>query len=270
MVYGGHLWGGEMTVPVIELKHVSLTLHKETILEDISLSVHDGQFWALLGPNGGGKTTLIKIILGLIRPSKGEVSVFGQNPLKSRSFIGYLPQHASIQTKFPMNVINVILMGFIGKKSFGWRYTQREREQALNALENVGMREYSECSFENLSGGQRQRVLIARALVSDPSLLILDEPTSNIDPQSRFCFYEFLSSLSNRVTIFVVSHDLSITASRISSIACVNKRLIANDKPELTQEMLSLLYGVHNHNCPMADLFPSENVFLSQFHTRDQ
>ena len=259
-----------MSVSVIDLKDVSLTIQKETILEEIDLSVKDGEFLAVLGPNGGGKTTLIKVILGLMRPTKGEVSIFGQSPIKNRSRIGYLPQHASIQTKFPMNVLNVILMGFVGKRSFGWRYTQWEKERALVALENVGMRHYAEYDVENLSGGQRQRVLIARALVSDPCLLLLDEPTSNIDPQSRFCFYEFLSDLSSKVTILVVSHDLSITASKVSSIACLNRKLIYNEKPEITQDMFSLLYGVHNHNCPMANVFPSESVFLSQIHTRDQ
>ncbi|ACV67328.1 metal ABC transporter ATP-binding protein [Desulfohalobium retbaense] len=239
------------------------------VLENVSLRILQGQYLAVLGPNGGGKTTLIKILLGLLKPQQGQISVFGQTPAQARPRIGYLPQYAENRDDFPVSVLDTVLMGVRTKKRWGMRYSAREREKALQSLEEVGLSGYTDRLLGHLSGGERQRVFIARALAADPELLILDEPTSNIDPQAKFCFYEFLAELKASVSIIVVSHDLSITTAHIDSIACVNKTLLYNARPEVTQEMFDLLYGMHErHTCPMAGFGPSHPGFLNRLQPR--
>ncbi|MFV0421348.1 metal ABC transporter ATP-binding protein [Oleidesulfovibrio sp.] len=253
-----------MSQSVIEVQNVSYSYSKQftspniengLVLNDVSLTVAAGEYLAVLGPNGGGKTTLFKLLLGLLTPTKGSVKLFGQAPAKVLHKVGYVPQSIVTKPAFPASALDVVMMGFAnreGKGLFGrWRHTPQERERAMHCLETVGLEALAQRRISNLSGGQRQRVLVARALVSDPQLLLLDEPTSSIDPQGKFCFYEFLAELRGPMTIVVVSHDLSIAGSAFSSVALVNKALRYNPHPTLTPEMLAMLYGTHDKTCPM-------------------
>ncbi len=240
-----------MDQPVVELKGVTFSYNSEPVLENVDLVVRAGDFLAVLGPNGGGKTTLLKTILGLLKPQRGMVRVFGKDPAQVSGRIGYVPQKSNVRPDFPINVLEIVLMGLTDAGRKGFRYSRAEKELALRALEKVEMRAYARRRMDSLSGGQTQRVLIARALVTNPELLVLDEPTSNVDPHGRFCFFELLAALGKSITVLVVSHDISVASARISGVACVNRRLIHNFKPELTPEMLSLLYGEHDHTCPV-------------------
>ncbi len=246
---------------ILEVRNLTFGYGHKPVLEDIDLTVYQGDFLAILGPNGGGKTTLLKIILGLLKPDKGTVRVWGRESGQREQIIGYLPQHSSSRVDFPLTVLDAVLMGLVGSRRKGIFFRSRERRRAREALKQVEMEDYEQTPLNQLSGGQRQRVFIARALVADPELLILDEPTSNIDAQGKFCFYDFLGHLSQTITIIIVSHDVSLSIARLNRIACVNRWLLANSKPEITKEMLELLYGTHeSHTCPMTQYFQDESL----------
>jgi zinc transport system ATP-binding protein len=243
-----------VTQPVIDIRDLSFSYNGQAALSGVSLAVAPGQRLAVLGPNGGGKTTLLKLILGILSPSAGTIRVFGETPGRHSARIGYVPQRldgVAERKDLPMRVREVALMGLLSPGRRGFRYTAAERERADAALAQVEMAGLAERRFCELSGGQKQRTLIARALVSDPGLLILDEPTANIDPQGKFCLYEVLSRIGQGVTSLVVSHDLSILAAGVTAVACINGRLAYSPEPRLSQEMVDLLYGVHSHACPM-------------------
>lgn len=240
--------------PVIDIQHLCFSYNGRPVLEDVSLTTASGDFLAVLGPNGGGKTTLVKIILGLLRPNAGSVRVFGAAPSMAAGLVGYVPQRAEERAygrEMPVSVRDVVLMGLLRGWRLGFWHTREERIRAEAALEKVEMLRHASARFAELSGGQQKRVLIARALVSDPKLVILDEPTANIDPQGKYCFYESLGSLGKDVSIVAVSHDLTILAAKVNAVACVNKRLVYSASPRLTPDMLTLLYGEHRHSCPM-------------------
>ena len=242
--------------PVIEVSGVSFAYADREVLSDVTLSVGAGDFLAVIGPNGGGKTTLVKIILGLLRPARGTVRVLGADPAVVRPAVGYVPQHALVQPSFPVTVRDVVLLGLRrGKGFFSTRrwpgYSAQEKRKALDTLEMVDMADLAGRRFDALSGGQKQRVLVARALISDPALLLFDEPTSNIDPQGKVCLFDLLSALSSSITIVMVSHDLISASTRITSVAVVNNRLIQNRGRELTPTMLELIYGTHDATCPL-------------------
>jgi len=237
---------------IVELEGVYYSYGGKWVLEDINLKIGRGDFLAIFGPNGGGKTTLLKIILGLLKPQKGKVRYNFRGMGKP---IGYLPQ-ITYKGTFPIKVIDLVLMGLVTPKKWGFWKKKDEVKKAEDALEKVNMLKYKNWPIKELSGGQLQRVFLARALVSNPELLILDEPTSNIDPQAKFCFYEFLGQLNSNITLVMVSHDLSLSVAKINKIACVNKRLIVSDSIEFSQEMLGLIYGVHsNHSCPVTPYY---------------
>ncbi|MDK2957376.1 MAG: zinc transport system ATP-binding protein [Desulfovibrionales bacterium] len=237
--------------PVVELSHVGFAYDGEPVLEDVSLRMGKGEFVAVIGPNGGGKTTLLKIVLGLLTPQTGTVKVFGRPPAEVRRRIGYAPQHSEGPSDFPVSVLDVVLMGFLGTGRARFRAGRDEVERAMAALRRVGLDGQAKRRLNALSGGQQQRALIARALVCDPELLVLDEPTASIDPYGAFCFYEFLSELKEHAPILTVSHELSLAASRITSLAFVNRTLLYNAEPRPTEEMLSLAYGLHDASCPV-------------------
>lgn len=243
-----------MTQPVVDIRDLTFSYNGQAALSGVRLAVAQGERLAVLGPNGGGKTTLLKLILGILTPSAGTIRVFGEEPGRHSARIGYVPQRldgVAERKDLPIRVREVALMGLLSPGRRGFRYTSEELDKADAALARVEMAGLAQRRFCELSGGQKQRTLIARALVSDPGLLILDEPTANIDPQGKFCLYEVLSRIGEGVTSLVVSHDLSILAAGVTAVACVNGRVAYSPEPRLSQEMLDLLYGVHSHACPM-------------------
>ncbi len=224
-------------------------------VEDATFTVPEGAFVALLGPNGGGKTTLARLILGLLKPDRGRVQVFGEAPGSRAGRIGYVPQATTVTPAFPITALDLVALGGAGRSGprswLGPRIDRATRRASLDALAAVEMEAFAERPFATLSGGQRQRLLIARALAADPDLLVLDEPTANIDPAGKTCVIELLDKLVERRTLVLISHDLTAVVPRVSAVACVNRRLIYNPKPVLTPEMLHLIYGVHAADCPM-------------------
>jgi len=214
---------------VIDIKNLSFAYEKDLILEDINLTVDEKDFLAIIGPNGGGKSTLLKLILGMLKPNKGSIQVLGQTASKNLSYIGYVPQNTNVNTDFPIKVIEVVLMGHVGAKNPLFGYGKDEIACAMGALAQVGMQEHSQSKIGSLSGGQRQRVMIARALCAHPKILILDEPTSSIDIKGQKEIYELLRLLNQSITIVVVSHDISVILEYATKAAHINKRLSYHD-----------------------------------------
>jgi zinc transport system ATP-binding protein len=210
---------------LITLKNISFAYDKELVLEDINLQIYANDFLAIIGPNGGGKSTLLKLILGILTPNKGSIT--------KTSSIGYVPQNTNINTDFPIKVIEVVMMaqGLSKKRLFG--YPKEDIIKAKEILAQVGMAEYADKKIALLSGGQRQRVMIARALFSNPKVLILDEPTSSIDVEGQKQVYELFKQLNKDMTIIVVSHDISIIIGYASKVAHINKRLSYHDTSTL-------------------------------------
>lgn len=217
------------SAPVIEVKNLTFAYDKQTILEDISLTVEEKDFLAVIGPNGGGKSTLLKLLLGILKSKQGTIKVMGKSPLEAVSLIGYVPQNTNINTDFPIKVIEVALMGHVGSKKPLFGYGKEEIACAMGALEQVGMQAFAQSKIGSLSGGQRQRVMIARALCAHPKILMLDEPTSNIDIQGQREIYELLKILNKNMTIIVVSHDISVILEYANKAAHINKRLSFHD-----------------------------------------
>lgn len=237
----------------INIQNLGFAYNGESVLQNVSLTVKQGDFLAVVGPNGGGKTTLLKLLLGLLQPTAGSIDILGGSPGQTPHRIAYVPQHTSLRPGFPVTVEEAVLMGMNRKTRSRFGHRREDRERAVAALDRVGLAGRENFRFDELSGGQMQRALIARALASEAELLLLDEPTANVDPQGSFCLYDFLCNLGDEqdLTIVTVSHDLSILGSRIDSIACVNKQLLYNPTPELSDEMLKMLYGTHEHTCAM-------------------
>ncbi len=217
------------SAPVIEVKNLTFAYDKQTILEDISLTVEEKDFLAVIGPNGGGKSTLLKLLLGILKSKQGTIKVMDKPPLEAVSLIGYVPQNTNINTDFPIKVIEVALMGHVGSKKPLFGYGKEEIACAMGALEQVGMQAFAQSKIGSLSGGQRQRVMIARALCAHPKILMLDEPTSNIDIQGQREIYELLKILNKNMTIIVVSHDISVILEYANKAAHINKRLSFHD-----------------------------------------
>ena len=244
-----------MSTPIVEMNNVSFTYNGETVLQDVSLEIRQGDFMAMIGPNGGGKTTLLKLILGLLKPDKGSVRVTGQSSQKASANIGYVPQDFHINRSFPITALDVVLMGKLEPKKRWARKTTYNRQEALAALERLEMATLAEKKIGELSGGQSQRVFIARALVTQPRLLLLDEPTASIDTKGQAEFFEMLKDLNRDVTIVVVSHDLLAVSHYVKSVACVNRVLHFHNQAEITGEMLETMYP-----CAADDTCPVELV----------
>ncbi len=210
---------------IIEIKNLSFSYEKQKILENISLTVDEKDFLAIIGPNGGGKSTLLKLILGINSVQQGSIKTFGERPQKNLSKIGYVPQNTNVNTDFPIKVIEVVMMGHIGTKRPLFGYAKEEIMCAMGALAQVGMEKFAKKKIGDLSGGQRQRVMIARALCAHPQILILDEPTSSIDVDGQKQIYELLELLNKTITIIVVSHDISVILEFANKVVHINKRL---------------------------------------------
>jgi zinc transport system ATP-binding protein len=234
----------KMSKEIVSLENVSVHFDGTPVLEDVNLSIEQNSFLAMIGPNGGGKTTLLRVILGLVKPDKGKVGVFGKSPEEGRKLVGYLPQYATFDLDFPINVFDVVLTGrYSGTFK---RYSKEDKEAAITALKTVRMFEFKDRQIGELSGGQLQRVLIARAIVKGPKLLLLDEPTASIDPEMQKFFYELLSRLNKKVAIVLSTHDIGTVSVYVKEIACLNRRLFYHGSWEAGLKKLEDVY-----QCPI-------------------
>ena len=231
-----------MPQPVLSFKDVSFHYGQTQVLDNVNFELGPSEFVSVVGPNGGGKSTLLKLILGLLKPSHGSVELFGSRPSTGRSQVGYTPQHLQFDSAFPISVKEVVLQGCLGDFVLGF-YRKRHREAAEQALEEVGLADLGNRPFSDLSGGQQQRVLIARALVSNPKLLLLDEPTANIDQSVEAALYETLETLKGRMAIMLVSHDIFTVSSMVERVLCLNMHLHIHPATEVTEETVRKLFG---------------------------
>jgi len=230
----------------IRLEDVWVQYDGITVLESIDLSVRSDDFIGVIGPNGGGKTTLLKVVLGLIPPTRGRVTVLGASPQEARGEVGYVPQHSELDYAFPISVWEVAMMGRLGRRGPFRRYTDEDRWAVEEALRQVDMFEHRERPIGRLSGGEQQRVYVARALAGDPKILLLDEPTASVDTRVVGSIYEVLQEVNRRAAIVLVSHDIGVVSSYVKTIACLNRRLIYHHSREITPEMLEAAY-----RCPV-------------------
>jgi zinc transport system ATP-binding protein len=230
----------------IELIDVNLSIGNTSILENVNLAVEENDFIGIIGPNGGGKTSLLKIILGLLPPTSGKALVFGKLASHNSSSVGYVPQQSEFTKDFPISVWDVVMMGRVGGKKIFSRISKDDKMIVDEAIEMVNMSEFKSKTIGHLSGGQKQRVLIARALSVKPKILLLDEPTASVDTKTGQNVYELLNELNNNTTIILVSHDMSAISRYVRKIACLNKTLVYHDSKEITKEMLEDTY-----QCPV-------------------
>jgi zinc transport system ATP-binding protein len=229
--------------PAIDIAGLRFSYGDAPVLEDVCLKVEHGEFLGLVGPNAGGKSTLLKLILGLLLPQSGRISVLGAPPRETRGRLGYVPQHPTFPRDFPISVEHTVLMGRLGLgPSLGW-YRPADREAARRALEEVDALGLKSRRIGTLSGGQLQRVLLARALAGDPEILILDEPTANIDQRMESDIFDLLDGLKARLTILVVSHDIAFISGYVDRVACLNRTLICHGTEAVDAGLIHRLYS---------------------------
>jgi zinc transport system ATP-binding protein len=235
-----------MAQEIVRLENLWVQYNGTPVLENINLSIKQDDFLGIIGPNGGGKTTLLRVILGLLTPSGGTVTVLGKPPSQSREHIGYVSQLNLFDRDFPVSVWDVVLMGRYSNTGLIRRYSQQDRTAAEVAMDKVSMLDYRKRQIGELSGGQQQRIFIARALVSQPALLLLDEPTASIDSTMQTEFYELLETLKQQMAIVIVSHDIGAISVYVNKIACLNQQLYYHGSREITTEILEATY-----KCPV-------------------
>lgn len=227
---------------VIDIRNLSFFYHRNSVLKGVNLQISEGDFVLLMGPNGGGKTTLLKLMLGLLQPTNGTVRILEQPPARMSHYIGYVPQDVHINPQFPISALDVVLMGKLRPGYRKTRHSPSDRTAAHKALDRLGVGAYCHRRIGELSGGQRQRVMIARALITDPKLLFLDEPTSGIDSNGQEEFYKLLKELNESITIVLASHDLMVLSSYVKSIACVNQTVYHHEESEVTEDMVGMFH----------------------------
>ncbi len=238
----------------ISIRNLSFSYDTQLVLTDVNLEVNSFDSICVVGPNGGGKSTLIKLIVGLLSPDSGTVRVFGERPEAARLRIGYVPQYAHYDPQFPISVFEVVCMGCLGG-SFTGRYSKSDGDQVMKSLATTGIEDLANRPFSSISGGQRQRVLIARALASRGDILILDEPTANIDHESELHLFDLLTELNRNMTILMVTHEVGFASTFFKRIACVNKQVVIHPTSALTGDLIREMYGGdlqmirHDHCC---------------------
>lgn len=231
----------------VYLENISVGYGRVPVLENINLSIKARSFTGIIGPNGGGKTTLLKIMLGLLEPWSGQVAIFGQNPVHHRSSIGYVPQATAINRQFPISVRQMVALGRLaGKMPLFHHYRAQDNERVDWCLERLGIKDLAERQIGQLSGGQWQRVLIARALAVKPRLLLLDEPSSGLDASASSGVYELLQELNSDMTIILVTHDTMVISAYIRDIVCINHSMYYHGEPDLSTDLMMQVYG-----CPV-------------------
>lgn len=243
-----------MNRPIIQLTGISAAYDRKTVLEQINLTVYEYDFLGVIGPNGGGKTTLMKVILGLLKPSAGEVYFFQEGKKVPEISMGYLPQYNSIDKKFPISVYEVVLSGLNKQKSLFRPFTKEQHEQVRRIISRMGLEGLEERPIGQLSGGQLQRALLGRALVSDPQVIILDEPNTYIDKRFEAKLYALLEEINRERAIILVSHDIGSVLQNVKSIACVNGTLDYHPDTEIPTEWIEEHFG-----CPI-DLLGHGNL----------
>ncbi len=248
-----------MSQSMISVKGVSFSYDQEKVLDDVSFEINEGEFVGIIGPNGSGKTTLLKILLGLLKPSTGQVTVFGQQVnVGHHPQIGYIPQRVTqLETKFPITVEEVVGLGRVQRRTLFRLPGNKDLRAVHRALELVGLLSLKDRLITELSGGQQQRVFIAKALAGDPKILFLDEPTVGVDIESQEAFYALLSQLNKEkgLTLVLVSHDVDVVVNEVNSVLCVNKTVIYHGNPQtfMKEDYLKKLYGknrkyiIHGH-----------------------
>ncbi len=242
------------TDAAISIRELSFAYDRQAVLTDVNLEISPFDSICVVGPNGGGTSTLVKLIVGLLAPDTGCVRVFGEKPEKARLRIGYVPQYASYDPQFPISVSEVVSMGRMGRSLTG-RYGTKDREQVMESLEVVGLTNIAGRPFSSISGGQRQRVLIARALATGGDILILDEPTASIDHESELKFFDLLTRLNKTMTIVMVTHEVGFASTFFKRIACVNRQVVIHPTSALTGDLIREMYGGdlqiirHDHCC---------------------
>lgn len=225
----------------IKFSEVSFSFDTAAVLEDVNFIINCGDFISILGPNGGGKTTLAKLMLGIYTPNSGKILIHGKAPIQNRDIIGYVPQYSLFDPNFPVSVMDVVLMGRIN--NFSIRYSKEDKQHAEKAMESVGINDLKAKPYSDLSGGQRQRVLIARALTTDPQILLLDEPTANVDAAVEYKMSAMLSKLQKNMTILLITHDLGFVSELVNKVVCVNKKVHIHPTSEITEEHIRELYN---------------------------
>lgn len=228
---------------LFEIKSLSAGYENKLVLEDINFTVNENDFIGVIGPNGGGKTTLLKIILGLLKPVRGKI-IFNESILK-RNRIGYLPQMSAGDNSFPVTVTDIILSGLMIQKGYMARMSSDDRKKAKSVIAGLGLEDVERSALAELSGGQLQRVFLGRAIIGDPRLLMLDEPDNFVDASFENDFYEKLHELNARMAILMVSHDVGTISSHVKSYACINRKLHYHPSPEITKDQLS------SYDCPI-------------------
>lgn len=228
---------------VVEVRDLSFGYDRHVVLQDVSLRIGQHDFLAIIGPNGGGKTTLLRLILGLERPWRGQVR-WHHRPAPGR--IGYVPQFSTFDRNFPLSLEDAVLMGRLGQRGLFHRYSREDRAAVARVLEQLKLSDHARSPIAELSGGQMQRALIGRALAAEPEILFLDEPTASVDAETRTVFSKLLQALNVRIPIVVVTHDPTSIAVQVKQIACVNRRLWYHGGGQLSNEQLEEAYG-----CPV-------------------
>jgi zinc transport system ATP-binding protein len=230
-----------MSLPV-EIKNLFFSYDKQAILTDVSLQLKKGEFLAFIGPNGGGKTTLLKVIAGLLKPSKGNVRIFGKTPKEGRKFLGYVPQVLAVKRDFPITVKELVLLGVLKEVNFWGKFPQIYENRAQLLLEEMGLKGMMHNTVRELSEGQMQRALLARALMSDPPILLLDEPTASLDKQGEEKVFEILQKLKIDKSIIMVSHDVNTIVEKADRIACVQNEVAVYLPSEICEHFALGLY----------------------------
>jgi len=231
------------TTPIVSIENVTFAYDGAPVLVDVNVTIARGDFACIIGPNAGGKSTLLKLMLGILSPTEGTVRLFGAPPREGRQRVGYLPQQTELDPQFPITVLDVVLMGRLSHGPRLGPYRRRDRALARRALDDVGLPDLGPRPFRALSGGQRQRVLIARALACEPEVLMLDEPASSLDVTAEKQLYDLLAELNRRLTIVLVSHNVAFVSTFVKTAICVNRTVHTHSTEQLSGEVIEQLYG---------------------------
>jgi zinc transport system ATP-binding protein len=233
----------------IDIKHLSFAYDSVSILQKVNLTIQRGEFLGIMGPNGGGKTTFLKLLMGFLTPTHGSIRIFGKKPEEARLKIGYVPQVHKIDRDFPITLQELVLLGALSKTGWFGTYPKEIKAKAMALIDLLGLTPHKDKAVGSLSGGLAQRALLARALLTDPDLLLLDEPTANIDAKSTAQIFEFLESMKGKKTILIVTHDLKTIIERVDRVLCVQDQITSLLPKDVCEHFAFGLY-----HSPLLDL----------------